>query len=169
MYSGLIQARPKDRTGPLGQVLRALAKKQRKTAGFRQMPARIKDRKLAVRRVRCRHGCAWAGAFVGSYRLDRSPECHQQGTLDIDILLDIQTTSTRRRIEMEINSASTICAGSGFALGSKNGDLFGCGCREPFPTLRRTKRWNWCLGPASNCGAMRAIRNGNDTSACRSA
>ncbi len=103
MYSGLIQARPKDRAGPLGQLCRAIAKRQRKVAGLRRMPAQIKDCELAVRRVRVTDA-SMAGAFVGSYRLDRPPQRHQQGKLDIDIVLDVQTTSTRRRIEMEINS-----------------------------------------------------------------
>jgi hypothetical protein len=106
IYSGLIQARPKDRMGPLGQVLRAIAKKQRKVAGIRRMPARIKDRELSVRRVRCNRRDT-PEAFVWSYCLDRPVECRRQGTLDINILLDVRSTSTRRRIEMEINSAST--------------------------------------------------------------
>jgi hypothetical protein len=87
-------------------VLRALAKKQRKVSGLRRMPARTKDRQLAVRRVAVGDRRA-EGAFVGSYRLQRTAECHRRGTLDVDILLDIQTTSARRRIEMEINSATT--------------------------------------------------------------
>ena len=68
IYSGLIQARPKDRMGPLGQVLRAIAKKQRKVAGIRRMPARIKDRKLLVRRVRCNRRDT-PEAFVADFQL----------------------------------------------------------------------------------------------------
>ncbi len=122
MCSGLIQARPKDRAGPLGQVFRAVAKKQRKVAGSRQMPTRIKDRKLAVRRVRYTDACG-AGAFVGAYRLDRSSQCHRQGTLNLDILLDVQTTSTRRRIEMEINSAKSHLARIRFRTWAKKKGL----------------------------------------------
>ncbi|MFZ1011431.1 MAG: hypothetical protein WAN65_31630, partial [Candidatus Sulfotelmatobacter sp.] len=106
MYSGLIQARPKDRVGLLGQVLRGLAKKQRKVAGLRRMPAQIKDRELVIRRVSFSAASA-DGAFVGSYRLERLPQNHRQVKLEVDIVLDVQTTATRRRIEMEINSASS--------------------------------------------------------------
>ena len=111
MYTGLIQARPKDRTGPLGQVLRAIAKKQRKTSGFRQMPARMKYRQLSVRRAAVATD-GGAGEFVASYRLDFSPECGQHGKLDVDILLDINRP--RHDVESKWKSfrPARICAGS---------------------------------------------------------
>ena len=167
MCSGLIQARPKDRTGPLGQVLRAIAKKQRKTSGFRKMPARIKDRQLSVRRAAVATD-GGAGEFVASYRLDLSPECHPRQTIDIDILLDIQPTSTRRRIEMEINSASTHLCRIRFRTWLKKRGPLRLRLSGTIPNPAPHQTLELVSRPASNCGAMPAIRNGNDTSACRS-
>ncbi len=103
LVSGLIQVRPKDRVGPLGSVLRGFVKLHRKTIGTRRLPARVKDRELAVRRVAGNTSSA-AGSFVDSYRLETPPESPRNGTLAVDIVLDVQAPAMRRRIEMEINS-----------------------------------------------------------------
>lgn len=102
-WTNLIQTRPKDRSGLVGQVLRAIAKKRRKTAGQRQLPRRPRDNELVVRRLR--NAAASATDLVASYRLERSPNLGDKGTLEVDIVLDLPATSVRRRIEMEINSA----------------------------------------------------------------
>jgi len=106
LCSGLVQIRPKERSGPFGQILRGLAKKHRMISGKQQMPAKAKDRELAVRRV----GVVVAAdseLFVKNFRLISAPESSGKGNLDVDIVLDVQPTTSRRRIEMEIVSGET--------------------------------------------------------------
>jgi len=102
--SGLIQVRPKERAGPLGQVLRGIAKKQRKVSAARQTPAAPRDRTLRVRRIPGA-GAYEPGEFVKAYRRPSPRECENKAALDVEIVLDVQPSPSRRRIEMEINSA----------------------------------------------------------------
>ena len=106
LYSGLIQVRPKERSGPIGQFIRAIAKQHRKISGNRQMPAKSKDRELSVRRIAATDR-GDSGSFVKSFRLVSPPDCRDKPSLDVDIVLDIQPPPSRRRIEMEIGSADT--------------------------------------------------------------
>lgn len=105
LYFGLIQARPMDRLGPFGQVMRRFAFKQRRKSCFRHMPARPKDRILCVRRLDAIDHCD-SGSFVKSYQLKSRSDCKDSPTmLYVEIVLDVQPPSSRRRIELEINSA----------------------------------------------------------------
>jgi hypothetical protein len=103
-YAGLIQVRPKEQSGPIGQLMRAMAKKYRMISGNRHMPTKAKDRLLAVRRVAAKKESN-ASSFGQVYRLDL-PENHcNRSDLKVDIVLDLQPTASKRRIEMEICSS----------------------------------------------------------------
>ena len=119
LYVGLVQARPKDRSGPAGQVIRAIAKKVRKLSGRRHLPAKAKDRELSVRRVAV-EGVRDASTFVTSFRIVSPPECKKKSNLDVDIILDIKPPAARRRIELEIGSVDTHLCRARFRKWAKN-------------------------------------------------
>ena len=106
---GLIQSRPKERSGLFGQMLRGLVKAQRKDSGAAQLPTRTSDRFLEAKRTldsrAVKVGAPSRDSFVESYRLSLPPECERKQDLELDILLEILPPPSRRRIEMEINSA----------------------------------------------------------------
>jgi hypothetical protein len=44
-------------------------------------------------------------SFVETYHVVCPPDCRQKSVVNIDLVLDVQPTTTNRRIELEINSA----------------------------------------------------------------
>jgi len=103
-YAGLIQVRPKEQFGQVGGLMRAITKKYRKLSGNRHMPSKAKDRLLTVRRLAAK-SAAESSSFGQVYRLDMPVHPRARADLKLDIVLDVQPTASKRRIEMEICSA----------------------------------------------------------------
>lgn len=104
---GLIQSRPKEQFGPVGQVVRGLAKVIRKRSGARHAAARPAEIRLHIRRLPTLESGETPGGFVRSFELPFDPQVSADGEVDIQLVVDIEPYDGRRRVELEINSADT--------------------------------------------------------------
>jgi hypothetical protein len=100
--SGFLQARPRDRAGPVGNAARAVAKHLRKRIARREMPGAA-DRALAVKRI-----AMAAPADRTDLALDQriSVPAGCRGPVRFRTLLLMAGSPVRRRIELELNAAS---------------------------------------------------------------
>ncbi len=103
---GMIQARPKERSGWFGQSMRWIVKKQRKRLARRQAPGPRQDRLLRVRKI-------WSGKsrvgqtdrdFVTTCLLSTREKWPSRAAIHVELVLDIEATACRRRLELEINT-----------------------------------------------------------------
>ena len=105
MCLGLIQSRPKDQFGPIGQVVRGLTKMIRKRAAARHIASPLTDEKLNVQRLAAPESADGLGEFVKSFELPPAAQPCPDGGMDVQLVVDIEPFPGRRRVELEINAA----------------------------------------------------------------
>tara|TARA_A100001391_G_scaffold29931_2_gene16052 strand:+ start:781 stop:2247 length:1467 start_codon:yes stop_codon:yes gene_type:complete len=106
--TGLVQCRPKEQFGITGKIVRGITKKCRKVKGARLMPAQPKDRLLKVRRISYSATSPISPPpLVTSYSLGRPRHASDSPTRKVEIVLEIEPTTARRRFEWEICSPDT--------------------------------------------------------------
>ncbi len=100
---GLVQSRPKEKSGLLGAVLRGGAKKYRNWKSRRSRAPHLPVRMLRVKKLASVEASDQS-SMVKSWALPALKKTDSSRNLSVEIVIDVNPSKVRRRIELEINS-----------------------------------------------------------------